>query len=321
MRDDEFGWEPNGPAMTVELSASLGAAGEIVDWSHDVWSNTHSTRPQQDGCNLLASWHLAEPKSPGEPQIIPQPAGGGDRNAIPIYDLPRQRVTHHFIRRMPIRVSALRALGAYANIFAIETFMDDLAKAARVDPVEFRMRHLGDPRASAAVKAAASYAGWQPWLPGGTGKGRGFAFAKYKNLSAYLAVVVDVAVDRRSGEARVTRAVAAVDAGQVINPDGLINQVEGGIIQAASWTLKEQVRFDDEHITSRDWSGYPIITFPEIPDIKVIVLDRPEERSLGAGEAAQGPTAAAIGNAIAHATGARLRDLPLTPDRIRGTFG
>lgn len=321
MRDDEFGWEPYGPAMTVELHASLDDAGIIVDWTHDVWTNTHSTRPQRDGCNLLASWHLAQPKLPGKPEIIPQPAGGGDRNAIPLYDFPRQRVTHHFIPQMPVRVSALRALGAYANVFAIETFMDDLAKAAKVDPVEFRMRHLSDPRAIAVIKAAATYSGWQPGLPGGTGKGRGFGFAKYKNLSAYLAVVVDVEVDRQSGQMRATRATAAIDAGQVINPNGLINQTEGGIVQAVSWTLKEHVRFTPEHITSRDWTRYPIITFPEVPEIQVTVLDRPAEKSLGAGEAAQGPTAAAIGNAIAHATGVRLRDLPLMPDRLKAAFG
>ncbi|MGO8915805.1 MAG: molybdopterin cofactor-binding domain-containing protein [Stellaceae bacterium] len=321
MRDDEFSWEPYGPAMTVALHAGLDDASMIVDWTHDVWTNTHSTRPQKDGCNLLASWHLAQPKLPGKPEIIPQPAGGGDRNAIPLYDFPRQRVTHHFIPQMPIRVSALRALGAYANVFAIETFMDDLASAAKVDPVEFRMRHLNDPRAIAVIKAAATFAGWQPGLPGGTGKGRGFGFAKYKNLSAYLAVVIDVEVDRQNGQARVIRALAAIDAGQVINPDGLINQTEGGIIQAVSWTLKEQLRFNAEHITSRDWSRYPIITFPDVPEIKVTVLDRPAERSLGAGEAAQGPTAAAIGNAIAHATGARLRDLPLMPNRVKSAFG
>jgi nicotinate dehydrogenase subunit B len=321
MRDDEFGWEPYGPAMTVELHGSLDEAGMIVDWTHDVWTNTHTTRPQKDGCNLLASWHLAQPKAPGAPEIIPQPAGGGDRNAIPLYDFPRRRVTHHFIPQMPVRVSALRALGAYANIFAIESFMDDLAKAAKADPVEFRLRHLKDPRAIAVIKAAASLAGWQPNLPAGTGKGRGFGFAKYKNLSAYLAVVIDVEVDRQNGQAHATRAVAAIDAGQVINPDGLINQTEGGIIQSVSWTLKEQVRFTPEGITSRDWGGYPIITFPEVPEITVTVLDRPAERSLGAGEAAHGPTAAAIGNAIAQATGSRICDLPLTPDRIKGAFG
>jgi nicotinate dehydrogenase subunit B len=321
MRDDEFGWEPFGPAMSIDLRASVDTAGSIVDWEHHVWTNTHSTRPQKEGVNLIAAWHLAQAKAPGKPEIIPQPAGGGDRNAIPLYDLPRQKVVHHFIREMPIRVSALRALGAYANVFAIETFMDDLAKAAKVDPVEFRLRHLNDPRASAVIQAAAAFAGWQPGVPGGTGKGRGIGFAKYKNLSAYLAVVVDVEVDRATGAVRVTRAAAAIDAGQTVNPNGLINQTEGGIIQGTSWTLKEQVTFSPEHITSRDWSRYPILTFPEVPEIQVSVLDRPEERSLGAGEAAQGPVAGAIGNAILHATGLRLRDLPLTPERIKAAFG
>jgi nicotinate dehydrogenase subunit B len=321
MRDDEFGWEPYGPAMSVKLKASLDDAGKIVDWSHDVWTNTHSMRPEKEGCNLLAAWHLAQPKAPGKPGIIPQPAGGGDRNAVPLYDFPRQKITHHFIPEMPIRVSALRALGAYANVFAIESFMDELARAAKVDPVEFRMRHLNDPRASAVVKAAATHVGWSPNLPGGTGKGRGIGFAKYKNLSAYLAVVVEVEMDRASGTTRLVRATAAIDAGQVINPDGLINQTEGGIIQAASWTLKEQVLFNPQHIVSRDWSRYPILTFPEVPAIDVVVLDRPSEKSLGAGEAAQGPTAAAIANAIAHASGLRLRDLPLTPERIKAAFG
>jgi CO/xanthine dehydrogenase Mo-binding subunit len=321
MRDDEFGWEPFGPAMSIDLRASLDNAGSIVDWEHHVWTNTHSTRPQKEGVNLIAAWHLAQQKAPGKPEIIPQPAGGGDRNAIPLYDLPRQKVVHHFIPQMPIRVSALRALGAYANVFAIETFIDDLAKAAKVDPVEFRLRHLSDPRASAVIQAAAAFAGWQPGVPGGTGKGRGIGFAKYKNLSAYLAVVVDVEVDRATGAVRVTQARAAIDAGQTVNPDGLINQTEGGIIQGTSWTLKEQVTFSPEHITSRDWSRYPILTFPEVPAIQVSVLDRPAERSLGAGEAAQGPVAGAIGNAIFHATGLRLRDLPLTPERIKAAFG
>jgi CO/xanthine dehydrogenase Mo-binding subunit len=278
-------------------------------------------RPEKEGCNLLASWHLANPKQRGKPGIIPQPAGGGDRNAIPLYDFPRQRVTHHFIPDMPIRVSALRALGAYANVFALESFMDELARAAKVDPVEFRMRHLSDPRASAVVKAAASFAGWQPGVPGGTGQGRGFAFAKYKNLSAYLAIVVDVDVDRKTGAVRVTKAHAAIDAGQVINPNGLINQTEGGIIQAVSWTLKEVVGFSAQRITARDWTRYPILTFPEVPEVEVALLNHPAEEALGAGEAAQGPTAAAIANAVAQATGARLRDLPLMPDRVKGAFG
>ena len=323
MRDDEFGWEPFGPAMTMSLHGALDDRGMIVDWTHDVWSNTHSTRPgQKDGVNLLAAWHLAQPKSPGKPAIIPLPAGGGDRNAVPPYDFPRQRVTNHFIPGMPLRVSALRALGGYANVFAAESFMDELAALAQVDPVEFRLRHLNDERAFAVIKTAAKHAGWQPNLPGRTGRGRGVGFAKYKNLSAYMAVVAEVQVDRGSGAVRVTKATAAIDAGQVINPNGLINQTEGGIIQATSWTLKEHVGFDRGGIVSRDWQSYPILTFPEVPHIEVVVLDRPTEKSLGAGEAAQGPMAAAIANAVAHATGARLRDLPLAPERVRAAaFG
>lgn len=321
MRDDEFGWEPFGPAMSMVLRAGLDEQGTIVEWSHDVWTNTHSTRPQKDGVNLLAAWHLAQPKAPGKPEIIPQPAGGGDRNAIPLYDFPRQKVTHHFIPQMPIRVSALRGLGAYANIFAIESFMDELAEQAKADPVEFRLRHLKDPRGRAVIEAAAKAAHWKPSLPKGTGEGFGIGFAKYKNLSAYLAVIVKATVDRRSGQVRVTQAWAAIDAGQTVNPNGLINQTEGGIIQSTSWTLHEQVRFDPQRITSRDWTGYPILTFLEVPEISVTVIDRPAERSLGAGEAAQGPTAAAIANAVAHATGARLCDLPLAPERLKAAFG
>jgi nicotinate dehydrogenase subunit B len=323
MRGDEFGWEPFGPAMTVSLHAALDDRGMIADWTHDVWSNTHSTRPgQKDGVNLLAVWHLAQPKSPGKPEIIPQPAGGGDRNAVPLYDFPRQRITHHFIPAMPIRVSALRALGGYANIFAAESFMDELAVLAKVDPVEFRLRHLNDERAFAVITAATKHAGWQPNLPGRTGRGRGVGFAKYKSLSAYMAVVVDVEVERSSGAVHVTKATAAIDAGQIINPNGLINQTEGGIIQATSWTLKEHVGFDRGGIVSRDWQSYPILTFPEVPRVEVVVLDRPTEKSLGAGEAAQGPMSAAIANAVAHATGARLRDLPLAPERVKAAaFG
>jgi nicotinate dehydrogenase subunit B len=322
MRDDEFAWEPFGPGMVASVGARLEEQGKIVAWAYDVHSNTHSTRPgQQNGCNLLAAWHLASPKAPSPPEMIPQPAGGGDRNAIPLYDFPWQKVLHHFIRPMPIRVSALRALGGYCNVFAIESFMDELASAAGADPVEFRLRHLSDPRGRAVIEAATKEAGWTPGAAGGNGQGRGLGFAKYKNLSAYVAVVAEVTVDRDSGAVRVTKATAAIDAGQAVNPDGLVNQTEGGIVQSTSWTLKEQVTFDPAGITSRDWSTYPILTFPELPEIKVMVIDRPGERSLGAGEAAQGPTAAAIANAVAHATGARLRDLPLLPERVKVAMG
>ena len=321
MRDDEFAWEPYGPAMVMKAKATLQES-RIVDWNYEVWSNTHSTRPSEaGGNNLLASWYLAEPQKPAPPGIIPQPAGGGDRNAIPLYDFPRQRVTHHFIRQMPLRVSALRTLGAYGNVFALESFMDELALAAGADPVAFRLAHLTDPRGRAVIAAAAKKAGWAPGQKGGEGRGRGFAFAKYKNLASYVAIVAEVGVDLATGAVRVPRAFAAVDSGQIINPDGLINQVEGGIIQSTSWTLKEEVRFTPDGIVSRDWESYPILTMPEVPRVEIELIDRPTERPLGAGECSQGPMVAAIANAVAHATGRRLRDLPFTPARVKAALG
>ena len=321
MRDDEFGWEPFGPAMSMKLKAAL-VDGKIADWNYDVWSNTHSTRPgDSGGNNLLASWYLAEPQTPSPPRGIPQPAGGGDRNAVPLYDFPRQHIVHHFIKEMPIRVSALRTLGAYANVFAMESFLDELALEAGADPVAFRLAHMKEPRARAVIEAAAKKAGWKEGEKGDGRRGRGIAFAKYKNLSVYVAVVAEVEVDRASGVVSVPRAYAAADAGQIINPDGLANQIEGGVIQSTSWTLHEQVRFDTEAINSRDWVSYPILTMPEVPQVTVELIDRPSEKSLGSGEGSQGPAAAAIANAFARATGKRIREVPLTPDRVKAALG
>jgi nicotinate dehydrogenase subunit B len=317
MRSDEFGWEPFGPAMVMKAKAALAADGHIVEWNYEVWTNTHSTRPDPRGNNLLASWSLAEPQKPAPPQIVPQPAGGGDRNAVPLYDFPRQRVVHHFLREMPLRVSALRTLGAYANVFAIESFMDELALAAGDDPVAFRRAHLNDPRARTVIETVAKKAGWKPGERSGGGKGRGIGFAKYKNLATYVAVIADVEVDSGSGKVSVPRAWAAVDSGLIINPDGLANQIEGGIIQSTSWTLHEEVKFGPTGIKSRDWLTYPILTMPEVPKVEVELIERPEERALGAGEASQGPAAAAIANAFAAATGKRMRELPLTPGRVK----
>jgi nicotinate dehydrogenase subunit B len=317
MRDDEFGWEPFGPAMTMQLKAAL-ADGKVVDWNYEVWSNTHSTRPSEPGGNnLLASWYLAEPQQPAPPRGIPQPAGAGDRNAIPLYEFPSQRVTNHLIKDMPIRVSALRTLGAYANVFAIESFLDELALEAGADPVAFRIAHLKDPRAIAVIEAVAKKAGWNPGEKGDGQRGRGIAFAKYKNLSVYVAVIAEVEVDRGTGTVRVPRAFAVADAGQIINPNGLANQIEGGVIQSTSWTLHESVKFDRDGIRSRDWLGYPILTMPEVPQVTVDLIDRPDQKSLGSGEGAQGPAAAAIANAFANATGKRMREIPFTPDRVK----
>ena len=321
MREDEFAWEPSGSAMAIRMKAALDESGKVVDWEHELWSHTHSTRPNDpDGCNLLASWHLQDAFKPGPARNIPQPAGGSDRNAIPLYKFPRQRVTNHMLPDMPVRVSALRGLGAYANIFALESFIDELAVASNTDPVAFRLKHLEDPRARAVIEAAVSRAGWQANAKGDGKRGRGIGFAKYKNLACYCAVVVDVEVDPASGAIRVLKAVSAAEAGQIVNPDGFRNQIEGGIIQSASWTLREAVAFDATRMLTRTWTDYPILRFGEIPAVEVTLINRPEERSLGAGEGSQGPTVAAIANAFFNATGRRMRDLPFNPARVKAAL-
>jgi CO/xanthine dehydrogenase Mo-binding subunit len=320
MREDEFQWEPYGSAMIMKMQAQLDESKHIVGWQHEIWSHPHNTRPTSNpaGSFVLGGWHLANPAPPAVPNNGPQPAGAADRNAVPLYDFPRQNVLLHYLTDMPVRVSALRGLGAYANIFALESFIDEVAAVAGEDPVVFRLKHMKNPRARAVIELAAEKAGWKTGAKGNGTTGRGIAFAQYKNLACYCAVVADVSVDR-AGNVRVTRAVSAVDAGLVINPDGIINQIEGGIIQSASWTLKEQVKFDRQRITTRSWADYPIFTFNDVPEVEVHLINRPEERPLGTGEGSQGPAVAAIANAIAHATGKRLRDLPFTPDKLRTT--
>ena len=322
MRDDEFAWEPYGAAMVMRAKATLGADSRIVEWNYEVWSNTHAMRPgEREGTNLVASWYLAEPQSASPPRVIPQPTGGGDRNAVPLYEFPNQRIVSHFIPTMPLRVSSLRTLGGYANVFALESFMDELAELAGADAVAFRLAHLKDSRARAVIEAAAKNAGWKPGEKGDGTRGRGIGFAKYKNLATYVAVVAEVEIDRESGTIQVPRLYAAADAGLIINPDGLISQIEGGITQSASWTLHEEVKFDRNGIRSRDWSSYPILTMMEAPTVEVELINRPSERSLGAGEASQGPAVAAIANAFAHATGKRLRDLPFVSERVKAALG
>ncbi|MFK3737404.1 xanthine dehydrogenase family protein molybdopterin-binding subunit [Massilia sp. TN1-12] len=321
MREDEHGWEPAGPPMLCEAQATLGADGRIADWRYTVHSPTHNTRPGKAG-NLLAGTLLERPFVPPPARPAPQPEGAGDRNAIPYYALPNARVDHHFLGVPQLRSSALRSLGAYCNVFAIESFMDELAHAAGADPVAFRLRHLDDPRAVAVVKEAATRFGWDAWrkpAPGRPRRGRGFAFARYKNLAAYCALALEVEVARETGWVRIVRAVAAVDCGEVVTPDGVRNQIEGGILQSSSWTLLERVRFEPARVLTRDWGAYPILRFDQVPDrVEVHLLDRPGQPFLGTGEAAQGPAAAALANAVFDACGERLRDLPLDRARVRG---
>jgi CO/xanthine dehydrogenase Mo-binding subunit len=315
-REDEHAWEPYGSAMITKVRAALDASGSVAGWQYDVWSNTHSTRPAGKAGELAAAWSLERPFQPSPPRAIPQPEGGGDRNAIPLYKFPA-RVTHHFIAEMPLRVSALRALGGYMNVFSIESFVDELAAAAKADPVEFRLRHLDDPRARDVIRFAAERFGWNAYQKQ-NGRGRGFAFARYKNLAAYAAIAMEVQVKRETGELRVLRVVAAVDSGDAVNPDGIRNQIEGGVLQSVSWTTFESVMCNDTRITSRDWGSYPILRFSHVPQsMEVHVIDRPGEHFLGTGEAAQGPAAGALANALAHASGVRVRELPFSPRRLR----
>jgi CO/xanthine dehydrogenase Mo-binding subunit len=313
-REDELAWSPMGAAMAVEIEADLDAQGEIVDWRGEVWSNGHVSRSGRAPIpTVLAASHLAKPFDRFIAFNPPMANGGGaERNAVPLYDLPALKVVCHRLTTMPIRTSALRTLGAFANVFAIESFMDELAAERGEDPLAFRLRHMKDPRARAVMEAAAKRAGWSAWRKR-EGAGRGIGFGRYKNFSTYCAVVAEVEGD---ADIRVRRLVVAVDVGEVINPDGVANQMEGGAIQATSWTLKEAVRFDRERITSDTWETYPILRFSEVPAVEVEIVNRPEEKAIGAGEAAHGPTAAAIGNAIFDALGVRVRDLPITRDRI-----
>ncbi|MCC7082380.1 MAG: xanthine dehydrogenase family protein molybdopterin-binding subunit [Burkholderiales bacterium] len=319
MREEEFGWEPFGPAMVMKLSASLDRSGAVVDWNHDVWSNPHSNRSGRGaGSTLIAAPHLAAPVPVSPPVDMPLPAGASHRNAIPLYDFPSEHVARHLITDTPLRISALRALGGFANVFAIESMMDELAASCGADPVAFRLRHLKDPRACAVIERAAQMAGWKAGEKGDGTRGRGIGFCKYKNLGSYCAVIAEVVLEQGL---RVVRAWAAVDVGRVVNPDGVVNQIEGGIVQATSWTLKEAVRFDTHFVTSRQWADYPILTFGEAPHVQVSLIDRPGEPSKGAGEGAQGPTGGAIANALFNAIGVRVRELPLTRERIATAIG
>jgi CO/xanthine dehydrogenase Mo-binding subunit len=320
-REDELRWAPFGAAMSLRLRGGLDDEGRIVSWQHELWSNPHSTRPGRQP-TFLAGWHRAEPLPPPNAFAIPLPSGGGTRNSVPLYDFPNQRVIRHFLPEMPVRVSALRSLGAFANVFAIECFMDEMAEAASVDPVEFRLRHTSDSRASAVIEAAAERAEWKsasttspPAPEASARRGRGFAFARYKNQGSYLALVVDVVV-AADESIQIEKATAAVDAGLVINPDGLRNQIAGGIVQSLSWGLFEEVVTGRAGIASKDWRFYPIMRFPQVPEVEVVVIDRPDEPSMGAGEAAQGPAVAALCNAVYAATGVRQRSLPIAREQV-----
>lgn len=317
-REDEHGWEPYSTAMAMDVQASVDADGNVVAWSQESFGDTFMMRPRNsppgEGAKRLLPLRYIEN---GADDPVPQPTlryhVGIHRNLDPLYSFPEPRLVKNLVRGLPLRTSALRTLGGFANVYAIECFLDELAEAAGIDPVEFRLRHLDDERAKACVQAVADGL-FKTEKP--SGRGRGIGFAQYTNSKAYSAVGVELEVGD-DAVIRLHRAVVAVDAGQVVDPDSLILQSEGGFLQAASWALHEEVTFDRDGITSRDWDSYPILRFDNVPEIETILIDRPGDPYLGAGEAVSGPAGAAIANAIYDAAGLRLRRMPFTPDAIR----
>lgn len=317
-REDELGCAPFGAAMAVELRAGVSADGLVTDWQHELWSTGHSLRPGRSKIPVLLAATLLEQPFPAQIAVNMPLAngGGGERNSVPLYDFEQWRAVSHRALTMPIRTSSLRSLGAHCNVFAIESFLDEMATGLGVDPLEFRLRHLNDPRGRAVLAAAAKMAGWaerKESADNAEGRGMGIAFARYKNTGAYCAVVAAI---NAGHEVRVDKLWIAVDVGRVVSADGVINQIEGGAIQTVSWVLKEAVQFDRTRILSDTWDSYPVLRFSEVPAVYVHIIDRPDQPSLGAGEATHGPVAAAIANAVADALGVRVRNMPLTTDTI-----
>jgi nicotinate dehydrogenase subunit B len=317
-RADEMGQAPMGPAMAVAIEALVGPDGLLQAWQQDVWSQGHGTRPGRGTTpSLLGAWQTATPSPvPLAVNAALAVGGGSQRNAVPPYDIASVRVLNHRVLAMPLRVSALRALGAHANVFAAESFMDEIAVQQSADPLAFRLAHLqraDDARAVAVLAEVARLADWGGPRPPTEGWGRGLAYARYKSTGAYCAVVVDLVVQ---ASVRLQRIWIAADMGLVVHPDGARNQLEGGAIQAASWSLCEAAQYDASGILSTDWESYPILRFHDVPEVRIALLERPDCASLGAGECTAGPVAGAIANAIADATGIRMRSMPFTAERL-----
>lgn len=313
-RSDELTWAPLGSAMELDITAGVDADGRLASWSTDVWSQGHTSRPGSAGTpSLLAAAHLADPvplPTPVDPAV--GRGAGSTRNAVPPYAVPVRTIRGHRLERVALRSSSLRTLGAFGNVLAIESMIDEVALEVGADPLAYRLAHLDDERGRAVLLAAAEQAGWAS-RPTGGDVGLGIGYSRYKGRGARCAVVAEVEAVH---EIRVRRLVVAVDVGRVVNPDGVRNQLEGGAVQSTSWVLKEQVRFDRVRLTSSGWDTYPVLRFGEVPRVEVLLLDHPDEPSVGAGEASQGPAAAAVLNAVAAALGVRVRRLPLTPDRV-----
>lgn len=319
-RHAELGHAPLAPAMAVRIDADLDAQGQLQAWTQTVWSQGHGTRPGRGQTPaLLGSWQTATPHPlPMAVNAAMAVGGGSERNAQPPYDIASVKVLNHRVLNMPFRVSAMRALGAPVNVFAAESFMDELALRQSQDPLAFRLAHLqgaGYERATAVLRQAGQMAGWSAKRPSDRpeGWGRGLAYARYKNTGAHCAVVVELLV---TDTVKLHKLWIAADLGRVIDPDGALNQLEGGALQAASWALCEATQLSPQGIASRDWTSYPILKFSDMPDVQVQLMHAPDRPSLGAGECSSGPTCAAIANAIFDAIGVRMRAMPFTPDNL-----
>jgi CO/xanthine dehydrogenase Mo-binding subunit len=318
-RKDEFVWEPKSPAMVMEVHGGLDAHGNVLAWDYHVWSPSHVARARFAG-QLVTTQLLT-----GQPAPQARFSFGAERNAPTNYAFPAQRVTVHYVPNTYLRASSFRSLGGSENTFANESFIDEAAAAAGVDPVEYRLRYLSNPRERNVLNAAAERAGWathsSPRVdPSEVAHGQGVSFARYENDQAIVACVADVQVERKSGVVRVTRVVVAHDCGLIINPDGVKNQIEGNVIQSLSRALKEEVQFDELHINSVDWQTYPILTFSEVPEIEIVLINRTDQPAMGAGEPSTVTTAAAVANAIFDATGVRIRQVPFTPERVHASL-
>lgn len=320
-REDDFGYAPTGSAMMMELTAELDASGQIADLNNEIWSGPYMGRG-----NALAPAALAVRNGEASDAAPMRPAGpwagrgryglaisGSSLNATPDYDIEAMRVIEHIVQT-PVRTSSLRGLGGPANEYAVECFIDECADAAEADPVTYRLAMLTDLRGVCVLERCAEMAGWHEKRGApGTGQGIGVSYSLHRNRAGHIAVIAEVDVEQ---DVRVRRVWCVADSGLIVNPDGAKNQLEGGIIMGASWALKEQVKLDENGVTSVTWDDYPILRFDEVPEITIELIDQPHEPSVGTGESSSGPVMAAIGNAVAHALGTRLRDLPLTRERI-----
>jgi CO/xanthine dehydrogenase Mo-binding subunit len=317
MREDDLGWDPKGPPQLLDLRAALNSAGDVIAW--ETVAMVPQNNPAPTGTPLIAA--VAAGLVDGSGMSSGQTAANSD----PPYLFANVRAEIKWLAATPLRPSALRAPGKIGNVLAVECFVDEIAAGTQADPLQFRLSRLKDPRAIEVLTRVGQMMAWKPRTTppsrsGGVLRGRGISYMRYKQNENYVAMGMEVEVERSSGRVRVTRVFCAHDCGQMINPDAVRAQVEGSIIQTISRTLLEEVKFDRSRVTTTDWASYPILAFPDVPKLEIALIDRPHERPLGAGEAATAPVAAALGNAVFDATGARLREVPFTPARVKAAL-